>query len=181
MRLPLAKPPAPRANKARAALVAGWGPSVDLDYPQWLAIGKRLGMLARCSQWWLGDWLLYGTRRWGERYTDAANVTGYDVHTLRNMVYVASRFSLSRRRDNLTWSHHAAIASLPPEEQDGWLDQAVEKRFSVADLRLELRVAKRQLLRGAEGSGAKPAPKGLRAVVCPRCGLQLGGAETETA
>ena len=52
--------------------------------------------MSRVSSWWVGDWLQYGTSKWGEKYSEAARITGYDVKTLRNIVYVAKRFSLSR-------------------------------------------------------------------------------------
>jgi hypothetical protein len=39
-------------------------------------------------------------------------------------VWVASRFELSRRRDNLSFSHHREVAALPPEEADDLLDRA---------------------------------------------------------
>jgi hypothetical protein len=38
----------------------------------------------------------YGTARWGEKYAEAARVTGYDVASLRNMAWVASRASEER-------------------------------------------------------------------------------------
>jgi hypothetical protein len=56
-----------------------------------------------------------------------------------NMAYVASRFEFSRRRKNLSWSHHAEVAPLSTDEQEYWLNIAVEKRLSVRRLRSELR------------------------------------------
>ena len=37
-----------------------------------------------------------------------------------NMVYVASRFEVSRRREMLSWSHHAALAALDRDGQELW-------------------------------------------------------------
>jgi hypothetical protein len=114
-------------------------PKDDLIHGEWMLIGRHLGAISRCSQWWIGDWVLYGTAKWGEKYSDAARATGYDPRSLANMASVAHAFPPSRRRDNLTWSHHAAMAGLNAGEQDRWLDQAVSERLSVADLRTELR------------------------------------------
>ena len=33
---------------------------------------------------WIGDWLNYGERKWGEKYKEALEKTGYDYQTLRN-------------------------------------------------------------------------------------------------
>jgi hypothetical protein len=46
--------------------------------------------MLRGSRWWIGDWLLYGSARWGERYVEASRVTGYEPKSLRNMRYVSS-------------------------------------------------------------------------------------------
>jgi hypothetical protein len=70
-----------------------------MEHPDWVAAGLSLGELGRVSNWWVGDWLRYGTSRWGEKYAEAARITGFDGKTLRNIVYVVSRFDLSRRRD----------------------------------------------------------------------------------
>lgn len=150
---------------ASPALVStlAWVPSKDMDARAWVHTGHRLGAMTRCSQWWLGDWIHYGTARWGEKYKEAARITGYDVQTLRNIAYVARQVDVSRRRDNLSWSHHAEVCALEPDEQDRWLDFAAEQRMSVSDLRLELRSARR-----LEGHSS-PAPSQRTMAVCPHC------------
>ena len=80
----------------------------------------------------------------GEKYVEAAKITGYDVRSLANMASLAGCFEVSRRRDNLTWSHHAVVAALDPEEQNRWLDVAATQRLSVADMRIELRSTERR-------------------------------------
>jgi len=149
-----------------------WIPQADLGQVEWLATGRRLGAIGRCSQWWIGDWIRYGTSRWGEKYSDAARVTGYDVASLRNMAWVASQFDLSLRSDKLTWSHHVLLAPLENDEKRRWLDRAAEERLSVADLRLELRG------RGDKGDGgaeevSAAAADSENVVVCPNCGHEL--------
>jgi hypothetical protein len=150
-----------------------WVPQSDLGHSDWLATGHRLGAIGRCSQWWIGDWVRYGTARWGEKYAEAARVTGYDIASLRNMAWVASRFDLSLRNDKLTWSHHVLLAPLDAEQQRRWLRHASEERLSVADLRLELRAARiggekpsRKVGAGEGGGGGEPE-------VCPHCGHSL--------
>lgn len=151
-----------------------WIPQSELGQAEWLATGRRLGAIGRCSQWWIGDWIRYGTSRWGEKYAEAARVTGYDVASLRNMAWVASQFQLSLRSDKLTWSHHVLLAPLDAEEQKHWLDRATDERLSVADLRLELR-ARRQGDRKAPGDGNRPgdAKDTADPAVCPNCGHKL--------
>jgi hypothetical protein len=159
----------PRRPQRRLAL--GWEPPEQLDRAGWLATGASLAEFGRVNNWWVGDWIRYGAARWGEKYVEAARITGLDGKTLRNIAYVASRFDVSRRRDNLTWTHHAEVAALAPEQQDSWLEQALELRLSPGDLRLELRSAQRGLRPGGDvtesiTSSREPAP----GVTCPHCG-----------
>jgi hypothetical protein len=158
-----------------------------MEHPEWVAIGHRLGRISRCNQWWLGDWLRYGSAKWGEKYVEAARITGYDVRSLANMASIAASFDISRRRENLTWSHHAVVAALDPEEQDRWLDRAIAERLSVSDLRIELRsversstkVANREL---APSVGETAAVGKATELTCPQCGYRLAqGALAVTA
>jgi N6-adenosine-specific RNA methylase IME4 len=86
--------------------------------------------------WWLGDWLRFGERKWGEQYKEAVDVTGYEYGTLRNAKMVADRFDdLSRRRDNLSFAHHQEVASLPQPDADRLLEEAASGGLSRNELR----------------------------------------------
>jgi hypothetical protein len=166
-----------RKRTPSAISKVAWMPQGELAHSEWLATGRRLGAIGRCSQWWIGDWIRYGTAKWGEKYAEAARVTGYDVASLRNMAWVASRFNLSLRSDRLTWSHHVLLAPLEPDEQRHWLQRAAEERLSVADLRVELRALR-------EGTGkpsvdAAATTPGDGDLVCPHCGHTLQSAVTQ--
>jgi hypothetical protein len=163
------------SNWARSASPVAWTPRQELDADEWAAAGRRIGVVSRSVQWLLGDWISYGNERFGERYARASRITGYDPQTLMNMVYVASRFPASRRRENLSWSHHEALAALEPPEQDGWLDQAASHRWSVLDLRGMLRLSrKRGLSERAEVEVPKARePVAVPVVRCPRCGERI--------
>jgi hypothetical protein len=160
----------PRSSSALSKIA--WVPQHDLGHADWLATGRRLGAIGRCSQWWIGDWVRYGTARWGEKYAEAARVTGYDIASLRNMAWVASRFDLSLRNDKLTWSHHVLLAPLDADAQREWLRRASEERLSVADLRLELRALRDgdQKPSASAGVAARDRDDGD---VCPHCGQAL--------
>jgi hypothetical protein len=134
--------------------------------------------MSRVSNWWIGDWLQYGEARWGEKYTEAARITGYDVKTLRNIAYVAKRFDLSRRRDNLTWTHHAEIAALPTEQQNEWLDRAVVLRLSPGDLRLEVRASQRTL---KSEKNERTTGESTDHFSCPHCGTVIALSKLRSA
>lgn len=189
-------PLAPSGTHERSPVA--WTPSRELDVHQWAAAGRRLGVVGRCIQWLLGDWLAYGNFRFGERYARASQITGYDPQTLMNMVYVASCFSNSRRREDLSWSHHETLAAMDHGEQDRWLDKAITHRWSVADLRMMLRASRKEALLleanrrdpqasaqrragdpnvdSSDGTDIKLTPEpasSTKVLRCPRCGERI--------
>jgi hypothetical protein len=170
-----AMPPSRGSRDAHITRVA-WIPEGELDHREWLAAGHRLGMIGRCSQWWIGDWIRYGNSRWGEKYAHAARVTGYDPASLRNMAWVAARVELSLRSDKLTWSHHVLVAPFEPHEQRRWLATAITQKLSVADLRVELRAAAGSDKRTSDTEaqlGVVAELRADRALVCPNCGHDI--------
>lgn len=121
----------------------------DPSFEEWEAVGDRLAYIQRRIHWWIGDWLNYGEGRWGERYAQAIDETKFRYQTLANDKWVAGKVELSRRRENLRFSHHAEVASRPPEEQDRWLDRAEREGWGPGDLRRE--IVKERLLAQADG------------------------------
>lgn len=168
---------APGRNGA-AISATGWRARGELALSDWTEQGRRFGTIGRAAGWWIGDWLQYGNAKFGERYSRASRITGYDVQTLMNMVYVSSRVEISQRRENLSWSHHAEVAALSPEDRDRWLTVAETERLSVRCLREEIRRERRAI------EPPKPRPATDPSMVCPNCGEQLkredrrGGART---
>jgi hypothetical protein len=151
----------PNGSRIRIAPVT-WEPAEELTLSEWAEHGRRLGAVGRSIAWWIGDWLRYGNTRYGERYPRAARITGYDVQSLMNMAWVASRFEPRRRREALSWSHHAELAALEPGDQERWLDRSQAERLSVRCLRGELRMHRR--------ADAPSAPREAPNRRCPTCG-----------
>ncbi|MFI6504045.1 LmbU family transcriptional regulator [Nonomuraea typhae] len=108
----------------------------------WSEIGHEIAVISDASAWWLADWLIYGQRKYPNRYRKAIEETALDYQTLRNYAWVARKFSVSRRRDKLSFQHHAEVAALPEPEQDMWLERAQQFSWSRAVLRRELRRAR---------------------------------------
>jgi hypothetical protein len=154
-----------------------WAADCELGVSEWVEQGRCLGAIGRGSAWWIGDWVRYGSVRYGDKYAAASQVTGYDAHSLMNMSYVASRFEPSRRRPGLSFSHHAVLAGLSPDDQELWLDRAEAGGLSVRALRIELRKARERsaarlsLARARLHAEPDPAPADSAEVVeCPHCG-----------
>jgi|SRR5580658_709017 hypothetical protein len=111
----------------------------SLSFENWLRIGEILSIVRTSSAWCLGDWLIYGEIAYTGRYRDAIKQTSLDYQTLRNYAWIARRFPMSRRREALSFGHHAEVASLPDPEQDFWLRKAETLGWSTSRLRREVR------------------------------------------
>jgi predicted RNA-binding Zn-ribbon protein involved in translation (DUF1610 family) len=113
-----------------------WLPHTGLTQEEWQEYGRRLRNATNKTNWWLGDWIRWGERRYNDnRYELAHRIVGYEYQTLRNLGWVAGHYERTRRRENLSWSHHEAVASLPPPDQDRLLDLAIAHRLTVKQLR----------------------------------------------
>ncbi|MEV7869918.1 LmbU family transcriptional regulator [Streptomyces sp. NPDC088124] len=112
----------------------------NLSERSWEQIGANLRELVNSSAWWLADWLIYGEATYGwRRYKEAVERTGLDYQTLRNYAWVARRFEHDRRRDSLSFAHHAEVTRLSPPEQDYWLRTAEQQKWSRNELRRAVR------------------------------------------
>lgn len=110
-----------------------------MPFTSWERLGKQIALITDSSTWWLGDWLNYGEKTFPDRYQRAIAGTSLNYQTLRNYAWVARRFPMHRRRDRVSFQHHAELASLPPDEQDEWLDRVEQHRWSRNQLRQQLR------------------------------------------
>jgi hypothetical protein len=142
-----------------------------MELESWIEHGRRLGIIGRGVAWWIGDWLQYGNARFGEKYSRAAQITGYDRQSLMNMAYVASRFPPERRCAEVSWTHHAEVAALPPAQQDEWLGFAQRNRLSCGSLRQELRSARR--VSEPDKDPDNRDPRAATTIVCPACQHQI--------
>jgi hypothetical protein len=104
----------------------------------WRALGRQIFVISDSSAWWLGDWLIYGQSEYPDRYKKAIADTSLDYQTLRNYAWVARRFTPGRRRERLSFQHHAEVASLPESEQDVWLLRAEQHGWSRNELRRQV-------------------------------------------
>ncbi|MGY5060945.1 LmbU family transcriptional regulator [Streptomyces sp. 900105755] len=116
----------------------------QISFDKWMGVGSYLSNIFSSSAWCLGDWLVYGEATFNGRYQDAIKLTSLDYQTLRNHAWVARRFPMSRRRDALSFTHHAEVAALSEPEQDFWLRKAEEYAWSAKRLRREVKASLRE-------------------------------------
>lgn len=107
----------------------------NLSYKDWYAVGQVLQYLALHIQFAVGDWIVYGNKKYGEMYAQAISATGKAYGTLANYAWVAGRIEPSRRRVNVRFGQHSEVAKYTPELQDHFLDMAEAHDMSVMEVR----------------------------------------------
>ncbi len=113
----------------------------DLSYEDWEKAGGKLARIASTSAWCLGDWIVHGQDRFADRYQYAVQKAGLDYQTLRNYVWVSRKIPQDHRHHQLSFQHHAEVASLDAAERDYWLRQAEASHWSRNELRMKIRAA----------------------------------------
>jgi len=151
---------ASRETPAHVALVAvteRWGTTLAHEPEEteleWVNYGIALGRVARLAMWEIGDWWNRG-ERYGRRVQIVTDPewTGPAYGTCRNAGMVAAKFSLSRRRDTICFSHYQELASLEPEAADVWLEKIEAKSletgetFTRSDLRTQIKRDRREAM-----------------------------------
>lgn len=109
--------------------------TAEPSYEEWDWMGKQLQHTYQCFGWWIGDWLLGGEALFGDRYLQAIHLTGNALQTLRNKQWVCRKIPPKRRRADLSFSHHAAVAGKDEKEQEHWLDMAEREDWTCEELR----------------------------------------------
>jgi hypothetical protein len=105
-------------------------------------IAASFGALNSTVRWNVGDFLNFVDRsRFAEAYEQILSSLGLARRTIDNWRSVCAGVALSRRRETLSWSHHEAVASLPPRAQRSFLDKAERHGWTVDEIRDAVRDA----------------------------------------
>lgn len=111
----------------------------DLPYERFEELCWQLGKIHGAVRFAIGDAIRQGEELYGEEAQQAFEALGLSEAGRLEYVRVSVRVPRSRRRRDLSWSHHRAVASLAPSEQKTWLKRASEEHLSHHQLRDELR------------------------------------------
>jgi hypothetical protein len=114
--------------------VADIGHRTYLNKNEWIGEGIALSRKESRLKFEIADWLISGEELFGETcYADAARIFGRSYDRLRHIASVARR--VCRARHNLSWRHHEAVASLPHDKQEAYLDYAESNHLDSDELR----------------------------------------------
>jgi hypothetical protein len=111
----------------------------DLPYVQFEALCVLLGKMHEAVRFAIGDAIVLGEHLYKEEAYQAIEAMGLSVDARREYVRVAQQVPRSIRREDLSWSHHRAVAPMKPKEQRQWLRAASEGGMSHHELREAIR------------------------------------------
>lgn len=113
-----------------------------LPVQDWLDYGEyKLQYVEGALQWWIGDYLNEFEGQHGEMYAQA--VDDSQAESWKKYKWVSKRVEKGSRLHLLSWSHHQAVASLPPTEQKRWLQKTLDNHWNRNELRAAIRDSKR--------------------------------------
>lgn len=137
----------------------------DITFEEWAAIGSSFGIALQTAAWCIGDWIVYGERKWGKQlllpgeefdpdkpsripghvYDEAVAATGLDRATLWTYAGVCKKIPFEDRRIHLSFGHHRVLAPLPPAKRLEWMaildSESRTEAPSVKRLALSVRIA----------------------------------------
>ena len=152
-------PPLPKFIEATQV---GLKLSKDLTFGEWRAIATSFGAALQTAAWCIGDWMVYGERKWGRQllmdgeafdpdkpsripshvFDEAVAATGLDRQTLSQYANVCRKIPMDERRIHVSFGHHRILAPLPPAKRLEWwsiLDSESKKLPTVKRLALSVR------------------------------------------
>jgi hypothetical protein len=158
----------PGATKTHLVIPNHW------DYEDWELNVRTLQELANSWQFYAGDLLLYGEKRWGEGcYQAILDTTGRSAERIRGAMWVCQKVKPELRREGLSFSHHSEVASDKLDDSDRvlLLDKAEQMHLSVVDFRRVVKeyIVTRDGLEGEEAEERLTSNSPTVVVVRPKC------------
>lgn len=117
----------------------GYRPTANCTWADWVNAGHLIRAIDRFKNFAIGDWLNGGEQKWGDTYTAALSEFEWgSLAKLQKLAWVSRAVPMENRRDDLTWSHHAAVAKLTWPEQIDWLSYAALHEMTVSELKSKI-------------------------------------------
>tara|TARA_R110000803_G_scaffold29488_1_gene67168 strand:+ start:103 stop:690 length:588 start_codon:yes stop_codon:yes gene_type:complete len=114
-------------------------PTETATLAEWESVGTQILAAHKMWRWYIGDWMLEGELYFGDDCWQAIDGEAFDLVYIQTAMRVARAIPPERRKLELRFSHHQAVASLDADLQDRFLDAAVRESLSVPELRASVK------------------------------------------
>lgn len=124
----------------------------DTTFAKWRQEGNTVVGLAKTCHWYLGDWLLYGEDKFGEKAAQVIDADlGFSESHLSAVRWVCKKFPVARRVAGLSFQHHREVAGLDDQSQaDALLKMARQMHWRSDQLREEVKAVRGEVSRSPE-------------------------------
>lgn len=114
---------------------------------------SQIAWMQRNMYWWIGRLIVMGERFHGDDVYQATDGS-WSPDLLQRCIAIASKFPAKECNPRLSWSHHIAVAKLPPALRSIALQMAEEEGWTSTDLTKYVRsgAAKGEMLERLETS-----------------------------
>lgn len=123
----------------------GFTPRPGMSYHSFVGICVAVREMKESINFVVGDLIIEGEKMFGDEVYQALEELDISVGTKQQCIRVAERIPQARRRGELKWSHHRAVAAFEPEEQDRWLQEAIDRAWTKGELEQAIRDAGAQI------------------------------------
>ncbi|GAH16322.1 unnamed protein product, partial [marine sediment metagenome] len=105
------------------------------SFDEWKSLMFTLNAMNESGGFWRGDLYLAGEQWFGENQASSIfDPTNWNVKTWQNNASVCRRIPTSLRREQLSYTHHAIVAYLDPEQMKHYLDVAEQQKLNTREL-----------------------------------------------
>lgn len=108
------------------------------SFQQWRQLGEYLRFMEGSISWLIGDWMRYGEEHFKQKMSQALELTGWAVDTVKQYTWVAERVKPETRDADLSFSHHRVVADLPQKDQKKLLAHAKKEGLTVREFQREV-------------------------------------------
>lgn len=118
----------------------------ETSFNEWENLGNNLKTAEGAIEFYIGDWINFGERKFGDKYLIAMAKTGFTYDYVQRMASVARKFNGGLKsgneeiatRHNLSFHHHRLVAPLSGPVAERLLDKAEKEKLTLAELRAEV-------------------------------------------
>lgn len=112
-----------------------------IPYGEWLAIGPNLSQLLGATRWWVGDWMAYGLKTYGNQVKEVLEFKQCEQQLTMDAAWVSEAVDQNIRHPELPWVAHREVAELEDDKQSEWLAKMEAEGLAVVELRRAIRHA----------------------------------------
>lgn len=95
------------------------------------------------AAWWIGDLVTQALERFGDDAYEVLDVPPHLVDACERWRAVAAKVPPENRREDVSWSHHAAVANMPVDQQRFLLARCADELLNLRELQDHVREWKR--------------------------------------